>query len=78
MRIAGFQSGKAHGKGVDDASSPGDLASITEQGSFSPKGIVTLILEVRGAKSVNKLVARLGEIDGVVAVQAGNDNSSSE
>ena len=40
--------------------------------------IVTLLLEIRGAKSLNKLVTRLSEIDGVVAVHAGDANSSSE
>jgi putative Mg2+ transporter-C (MgtC) family protein len=69
--LSGFQSGRGHGKGADDAAGSADLPA-------SPKGVVTLLLEVRGAKSANKLVARLGEIDGVVAVQASSDNSTSE
>ena len=44
----------------------------------SPKGIVTLRVEVRGAKSVARLAERLSEIDGVTSVQAGDGNLSSD
>ena len=39
---------------------------------LSRQGIVTLRIEVRGAKSVPKLVARLGEIGGVTSVRIGD------
>jgi hypothetical protein len=44
----------------------------------SPKGIVTLRVEVRGAKSVARLAERLSEIDGVTSVQAGDGNLTSD
>ena len=37
-----------------------------------PKGVVTLRVEVRGAKSVARLAERLSEIDGVTSVQIGD------
>ena len=43
-----------------------------------PKGIVTLRIEVRGAKSVARLAERLSEIDGVISVHAGDANLSSD
>lgn len=36
------------------------------------QGIVTLIIEVRGAKSVPKLATRLSEIRGVTSVRIGD------
>jgi putative Mg2+ transporter-C (MgtC) family protein len=74
---SGFQTGKGHGKGEDDEVSVSDLG-VSPQAGPPPKGIVTLLLEIRGAKSLDKLVTRLSEIDGVVAVHAGDANSSSE
>ena len=74
---SGFQTGKGHGKGADDEVAVSDLGVSAEAGP-PPKGIVTLSLEIRGAKSLAKLVARLSEIDGVVAVRAGDANVSSE
>lgn len=44
----------------------------------SPKGIVTLRVEVRGARSVARLAARLSEIDGVTSVHAGDANLASD
>lgn len=44
----------------------------------SPKGIVTLRVEVRGARSVARLAARLSEIDGVTSVHAGDANVASD
>jgi hypothetical protein len=35
----------------------------------APKGIVTMRVEVRGAKLVGRLAERLSEIDGVTSVQ---------
>ena len=43
-----------------------------------PKGIVTLRVEVRGAKSVARLAERLSEIDGVTSVHAGDANLTSD
>jgi putative Mg2+ transporter-C (MgtC) family protein len=65
---SGFQTAKGHNKGEDDGQSE----------DAPPKGIVTLLLEVRGAKSFNKLVQRLAEIEGVVAVHAGDAPVGSE
>jgi putative Mg2+ transporter-C (MgtC) family protein len=42
------------------------------------KGIVTLRVEVRGAKSVARLAERLSEIDGVTSVQIGDANFASD
>jgi len=72
---SGFQAGKGHGKGADDEVAVGDHRA---EAGPPPKGIVNLLLEIRGARSLSKLVARLGEIDGVVAVQAGDAGSSSD
>ena len=43
-----------------------------------PKGVVTLRVEVRGAKSVARLAERLSEIDGVTSVHTGDANLSSD
>jgi putative Mg2+ transporter-C (MgtC) family protein len=43
-----------------------------------PKGIVTLRVEVRGAKSVARLAERLSEIDGVTSVQTGDANFATD
>jgi putative Mg2+ transporter-C (MgtC) family protein len=72
---SGFQDEKGHGKGADDEASGNGLTAAAEP---PPKGIVTLLLEIRGAKSLNKLAARLSEIDGVVAVQVGDASSTPE
>jgi putative Mg2+ transporter-C (MgtC) family protein len=40
----------------------------------APKGIVTMRVEVRGAKSVARLAERLSEIDGVTSVQVADGN----
>ena len=40
------------------------------------QGIVTLMVEVRGAKSVPKLAARLSEIEGVTSVRLGDSDPS--
>jgi putative Mg2+ transporter-C (MgtC) family protein len=72
---SGFQAAKGHGKGDDDAS-PGD-ENASDVGT-STKGIVTVSLEMRGVKSLNKLLTRLSEIEGVVAVHAGETNVEQE
>jgi putative Mg2+ transporter-C (MgtC) family protein len=74
---SGFQSGKGHGKGADDEVPASDL-DVSTQAELPPKGIVTLVLEIQGTKSMSKLAARLGEIDGVVSVQVGSDSSSAD
>jgi hypothetical protein len=38
------------------------------------EGIVTLLVEVRGARPVGRLAARLTEIEGVTAVRVGDGN----
>jgi putative Mg2+ transporter-C (MgtC) family protein len=73
---SGFQSNKGHGRGTDDEVSGSDVG-VSDRSNPSPKGIITLLLELRGAKSANRLMARLGEIEGVVSVHAGSDVSSS-
>ena len=57
---------------------PASEADNCAQDQPLQKGVVTLLLEVRGVKSVSKLIARISEIDGVVAVQAGAESQSSE
>ena len=74
---SGFQSGKGHGRGEDDRAPNVDVG-VSELGGPPQKGIVTLLLAIRGVKSVNKLIARLSEIDSVVAVQLSGVSSSSE
>ena len=74
---SGFQASKGRTRGYDDA------ALISEEDGSSettprPKGIVTIQIDVRGTKSISKLAARLGEIDGVVSVQAGEASSASD
>ena len=67
-RRSGFQGGKAHGKGEE----------TTESAPPADKGVVTLLLELRGVKSLGKLVARLSEIDGVVDVQGADPGDGPE
>jgi putative Mg2+ transporter-C (MgtC) family protein len=59
-----------------DALSPEE--AIGGDWTAPPKGIVTLRVEVRGAKSVARLAERLSEIDGVTSVNAGDGNLSSD
>jgi hypothetical protein len=42
------------------------------------EGIVTLLVEVRGARPVRRLAARLSEIAGVTAVRIGDGNLTSD
>ncbi|THD49035.1 MAG: MgtC/SapB family protein [Bradyrhizobium sp.] len=51
-----------------------DLAESSESESVRAKGPVTLMLEVRGKRSVAKLVDRLSELDGVASVSASDAN----
>lgn len=65
----GNQSGTSRSKDASD----GPL-SVTESDGGSPmesKGTVTVVLELRGGRSIAKLVDKLSEIDGVSGVNAG-------
>jgi putative Mg2+ transporter-C (MgtC) family protein len=70
---SGGQAGKGRGTGWEDhpveieEAPPADLPR---------QGIVTLMIEVRGARSVGKLAARLSEIGGVTSVRIGDGDSS--
>ena len=59
-----------------------DISSTEEAvgGNWAPppKGIVTLWVEVRGAKSVARLAERLSEIAGVTSVQVGDGNFATD
>jgi putative Mg2+ transporter-C (MgtC) family protein len=68
---SGSQQAKGHGKGWDDETVPVEQASA-EAAASETSGVVTLLLEVRGTKSLPKLAARIAEIPGVVSVQAGD------
>jgi putative Mg2+ transporter-C (MgtC) family protein len=66
----GKHSGKGRAKEAADAST-----TVVEPDGGSPmesKGTVTVSLELRGGRSVAKLVDKLSEIDGVSAVNAGD------
>ncbi len=43
-----------------------------------PSRVVTVVLELQGARSVSKLAAKLADIDGVVSVNAGDGNVPSD
>jgi len=65
----GKHSGKGRAKDAADA-----LTAVVEADDGSPmppKGTVTVVLELRGGRSVAKLVDKLSEINGVSAVRAG-------
>ncbi len=66
---SGFQAAKGDGKGFDDEAPT--LSEGADQGNRPRKGVVTLSLELRGGRSLQKLVAKLTEIDGLVEVHAG-------
>jgi putative Mg2+ transporter-C (MgtC) family protein len=73
---SGFQSAKGHEKDAEEEGSPGD--EFASAGEMPRKGIVAVSLEIRGLKSLNKLMARLSEIEGVVEVHAGEGNAEAE
>jgi putative Mg2+ transporter-C (MgtC) family protein len=64
----GKQSGKARAKDAADALTP--VVEVDDGSPVPPKGTVTVILELRGGRSVAKLVDKLSEIDGVSSVKA--------
>ena len=67
---SGPQQAKGHDKQWDDEGS-----SFEDAATQGTTGIVTLLVEVRGTKSIAKLAARIAEISGVVSVQAGDANA---
>jgi len=70
---SGDQAGKGRGTGWEDHPAETDEAPLAD---LSRQGIVTLMIEVRGAKSVAKLAARLSEIAGVTSVRVGDSDSN--
>jgi putative Mg2+ transporter-C (MgtC) family protein len=76
-RRSGSQQASGHDKRWDDEASSfeGDGQGETPADA---KGIVTILIEVRGTKSIPKLAARIAEIPGVVSVQAGDANSAAD
>jgi putative Mg2+ transporter-C (MgtC) family protein len=68
---SGSQQTKGHGKQWDDESSDfkNDSSGAAIMGTGS---IVTLLIEVRGTRSIPKLAARIADIPGVASVQAGD------
>jgi hypothetical protein len=70
---SGGQAGKGRGTGWEDHPVETEEAPLVD---LPPQGIVTLMIEVRGAKSGGKLVGRLSEIGGVTSVRvAGGDSN---
>jgi putative Mg2+ transporter-C (MgtC) family protein len=51
-----------------------DAQAAVHDGQVAPPRAVTVILAVQGVRSVSKLAAKLANIDGVVAVEAGDAN----
>ena len=72
---SGGQAGKGRGTGWEDHPMETEEASLSDP---SRQGIVTLMIEVRGAKSVPKLAARLSEIGGVMSVRVGDGDPGSD
>jgi putative Mg2+ transporter-C (MgtC) family protein len=72
---SGAQAGKGRGTGWEDHPEEIDEAPL---GDLPTEGIVTLRVEVRGARPVGRLAARLNEIAGVTAVQVGDRNHASD
>lgn len=66
-----INSGSGHDKGAgfDEGSAHEDRTDLSE-----PHQIVTVALEIQGARSMAKLVAKLSEIQGVVSVNATDEN----
>jgi putative Mg2+ transporter-C (MgtC) family protein len=72
---SGAQAGKGRETGWEDLPEEMDEAPL---GDLPSEGIVTLLVEVRGARPVGRLAARLGEIAGVTAVRVGDGNHASD
>ena len=69
---SGGQAGKGRGGGREDHAVETEEAPLAD---LPQQGIVTLMIEVRGAKSVAKLATRLSEIGGVTSVRVGEDEA---
>jgi putative Mg2+ transporter-C (MgtC) family protein len=72
----GKQSGKSRAKEASDI--PRETAEAFDNPPKASKGVVTVDLELRGARSIDKLVDKLSEIDGVVSVSATDANLASD
>ena len=72
----GKHSGKGRAKDAGDA--PAVVVEPAEASPIGLKGTVTVFLELRGGRSIAKLVDRLSQIDGVSAVNAGEAGLISE
>ena len=65
----GKHSGKGRAKEAADA--PAAIVEPADDSPMASKGTVTVFLELRGGRSIARLVDKLSEIDGVSAVHAG-------
>jgi putative Mg2+ transporter-C (MgtC) family protein len=72
---SGVQAAKGRGTGWEDHPYEVDEAPL---GELPKEGIVTLLVEVRGARSVGRLAARLTELEGVTAVRVGDGDHASD
>jgi putative Mg2+ transporter-C (MgtC) family protein len=72
---SGAQAGKGRGTGWEDHPEEVDEAPLDE---LAREGIVTLRVEVRGARPVGRLAARLNEIAGVTAVRVGDGDHAAD
>jgi putative Mg2+ transporter-C (MgtC) family protein len=72
----GKQSGKSRAK--ESSGAPSDVLEASADSPTPSKGTVTVILELRGARSLTKLVDKLSQIDGVTAVSVGDSNLASD
>ena len=71
---------KGDGKmmGFDDPRNGDEAGGEATADKKRPRRIVTVSLEIQGARSVVKLAAKLGDIAGVVSVNAGDENIPSD
>ena len=72
---SGAQAGKGRGTGWEDHPEEVYEAPL---GDLPTEGIVTLRVEVRGARPVGRLASRLNEIAGVTAVRVGDGNHAAD
>ena len=72
---SGAQAGKGRGTGWEDH--PEEVYEAPF-GDLPTEGVVTLRVEVRGARPVGRLASRLNEIAGVTAVRVGDGNHASD
>jgi len=72
---SGAQAGKGRGTGWEDHPAEVDETPL---GDLPREGIVTLLIEVRGARPVSRLATRLSEVPGVTSVRVGDANYTSD